>query len=87
MFWNVNAAMTFRAGRDGRVIRHFDPLFHDDPAPALDIGPTFDAEAGLDWPAAPRTSGLALLSAVTGVAPVDPSLLDVRGVRHWAHRF
>jgi hypothetical protein len=87
MFWNLNAVMTFLAGRDGRVIRHFDPLFHDDPEPALDIGPAFDAEAGLDWPGAPRTSGLALLSALTGVAPVDPSLLDAAGVRFWAHRF
>ncbi len=87
MFWNVNAVMAFLAGREGNVIRHFDPLFHDDPEPSLDIGPRFEAESGLDWSEAPRFSGLALLSAVTGVSPVDPSLLDGAGVRLWAHRF
>lgn len=86
MFWNVNAVMAFLAGRDGHVIRHFDPLFHDDQEPSLDIGARFDAESGLDWSEAPRASGMALLSAVTGVAPVDPSLLDAAGVRFWAHR-
>jgi hypothetical protein len=87
MFWNVNAVMAFVAGREGRVLRHFDPLFHDDPEPSLNIGAPFDAEAGLEWSEAPRASGLALLSAVTGVSPLDPSLLDAPGARFWAHRF
>lgn len=88
MFWNVESAMKLVVFDAGRVIRSFDPLFHDDvepPAPV--VGRPLDAEAGLDWEDAPRLSGLAVIARVCGTPPVQPSWLTLPGVRFWAHRF
>src|SRR5664280_2960831 len=88
MFWNVNSVMTFLAAEHGVVTRQFDPLFHDDdPPPTVDLGLRLPAEAGLDWEASPRTSGLSLLATLTGTEPAQPSWLTVPGVRFWGHRF
>ena len=86
-FWNVNSVMSFVVATHGRVIRQFDPLFHDDASASLDVGPRLDAEEGLDWEDSPRTSGLTLLSQAAGVRPVTPAWLDAPGVHFWAHRF
>lgn len=88
MFWNVNSLMTFLAAEDGVVARKFDPLFHDDdPPPTEDVGRRHPAELDLDWEHSPRMSGLALLAAMTGTGPAQPSWLSVPGMRFWGHRF
>jgi Family of unknown function (DUF6461) len=88
MFWNVNSVMSFILARDGQIVRHFDPLFHDDdPSPVPPTGLALPAEEGLDWESSPRQSGLALLALLAGTDPVTPAWLSQPGVTYWGHHF
>ena len=88
VFWNVNSDMTFLAMEAGEVTRQFDPVFHDDDqSPTPVIGDTIQFEDELDWRSAPRMSGLALLSRLTGTDLAHPSWLSGLDVFFWGHRF
>ena len=64
VFWNVNANMSACLGRDGQVIRQFDPLLYEAGDNPL------DEELGLPFgdPAAPlRAASVAFMARITGV--------------------
>lgn len=84
MYWNVNAVMEFTHASGGRLVRRFDPLFHDDPDDQ--DGEPLPAEAGLDWSAAPIRSGLSALSRLFGVPPIRPRILRRPGMRFFGYR-
>ncbi|MFT4228313.1 DUF6461 domain-containing protein [Micropruina sp.] len=86
MFWNVNSVMQFSYLSDGRVLRQFDPLFHDEDEDPNQVGEALSAESGLDWSAAPVRSGLALLSSLFGIAAITPTILAAPGVRFFGYR-
>ena len=88
IFWNVNSLMSFTLAEHGRIVRQFDPLFHDDdPSPVPATGDPLPEETGLDWETEPRLSGLTVLSRVTGTEPVSPAWLSLPGVTFWGHKF
>ena len=88
MFWNVNSVMSVTLAQTGRIVRRFDPLFHDhDPSPVRVSGDPLPKEAGLDWDFQPRMSGLAVLSRVTGTEQAGPACLSISGVSFWGHTF
>lgn len=86
MFWNVNSVMQFSYLSNGRVLRQFDPLFHDDDEDVNQVGEALGAESGLDWSAAPVRSGLSLVSSLFGIAALTPTILAAPGVRFFGYR-
>ena len=89
MFWNVNSVMAFTLADDGQVFRQFDPLFHDDdPSPVAEIGSSLAEEAGLNWEAGPRLSGLRLQARLMCLDDdANPDWLGLQGVTFWGHHF